>query len=229
MTDTLPPLPLSDEQIQGVVFSVLRRWKDDRAWDRYTRESGPYDVTSLRAEALEIIRAVLRAALPAAQPTVNPPEFQEVSWGVDSVMRPCLGMAVSEYAFRQWAKANGITLIAAAPAQAVTNGVAPVEAPSITDEELTRRFTRCAYPGPNPMYRCNACGAEEFGVRNLLVEHALACSVLATDPPTGTPSDARGAWTCSRCGFRGFWSGGPHECASGVDVPRADQQENDRG
>jgi hypothetical protein len=36
------------------------------------------------------------------------------------------------------------------------------------------------------------------------------------DPPTGTPSDAPGAWTCSRCGFRGFWSGGPHECAAGV-------------
>jgi hypothetical protein len=63
----------------------------------------------------------------------------------------------------------------------LASGVAPVEAPSITDEELTRRFTRCAYPGPNPMYRCNGCGAEEFGVRNLLMEHALACGVGGSD------------------------------------------------
>jgi hypothetical protein len=24
------------------------------------------------------------------------------------------------------------------------------------------------------------------------------------------PSDDPGAWTCNVCGFRGFWSGGPH-------------------
>jgi hypothetical protein len=59
--------------------------------------------------------------LEAAQPTVNPPEFQEVSWGVDSVMRPCLGMAVSEYAFRQWAKDVGIVL--AAPVAQTPAGV----------------------------------------------------------------------------------------------------------
>lgn len=28
-------------------------------------------------------------------------------------------------------------------------------------------------------------------------------------------SEARGAWTCGLCGFRGFWSGGPH-CLGGV-------------
>jgi hypothetical protein len=67
-----------------------------------------------------------RAALPAAQPTVNPPEFQEVSWGVDSVMRPCLGMAVSEYAFRQWAKDVGIVLAAPVAAQPDTSGVQEV-------------------------------------------------------------------------------------------------------
>lgn len=43
---------------------------------------------------------------------VQPPEFQEVSWGVDAVMRPVKGMAVSEYAFRQWAKDVGIVLAA---------------------------------------------------------------------------------------------------------------------
>jgi hypothetical protein len=25
-----------------------------------------------------------------------------------------------------------------------------------------------------------------------------------------TASEERGAWTCGLCGFRGFWSGGPH-------------------
>jgi hypothetical protein len=57
---------LTDKQIQDAVFAVLRRWNDDRAWDRYTRESGPYDVSSLRAEVLEIIRAVL-AITPVAE------------------------------------------------------------------------------------------------------------------------------------------------------------------
>src|SRR5689334_827092 len=36
---------LSDEQIKAEVFAVLRKWKDDCAWDRYTRETGPYDST----------------------------------------------------------------------------------------------------------------------------------------------------------------------------------------
>jgi hypothetical protein len=68
------------------------------------------------------------AALPAAQP-INPPEFQEVSWGVNSVMRPCLGMAVSEYAFRQWAQDVGVVLAAPVAAQP-TSGVQPSPAPS---------------------------------------------------------------------------------------------------
>jgi hypothetical protein len=68
------------------------------------------------------------AALPAAQP-INPPEFQEVSWGVNSVMRPCLGMAVSEYAFRQWAQDVGVVLAAPVAAQP-TSGVQPVEGKS---------------------------------------------------------------------------------------------------
>jgi hypothetical protein len=41
---------------------------------------------------------------------VQPPKFQEATWGVDSVMRPCKSMAVSEYTFREWAAANGIEL-----------------------------------------------------------------------------------------------------------------------
>lgn len=32
-----------------------------------------------------------------------------------------------------------------------------------------------------------------------------AARVIADEPE-------RGAWTCYRCGFRGFWSGGPHDC-----------------
>lgn len=62
---------LTDQQIQAAVFAVLRKWDDVRAWDRYTRESGPYDVSSLRPEVLEIIRAVLAFAdsvTPAAPP-----------------------------------------------------------------------------------------------------------------------------------------------------------------
>lgn len=89
----------------------------------------------------------------------------------------------------------------AARAAVAASGVAPVEAPSITDEELTRRFTRCAYPGPNPMYRCNGCGAEEFGVRNLLMEHALACGVA--------PTQATSKLYC-------------HACAARVDKPCGD-------
>lgn len=50
-------------------------------------------------------------ALPRA---VNPPEFQEATWGVDSVMRPCKSMAITEYAFRQWAEDVGIVLADAA-------------------------------------------------------------------------------------------------------------------
>lgn len=53
---------LSDKQIQDAVFAVLRKWGTDRAWDRYTREVGPYDVTELRPEVFEIIRAVLAVA-----------------------------------------------------------------------------------------------------------------------------------------------------------------------
>lgn len=53
---------LSDKQIQAAVFAVLRKWGTDRAWDRYTREVGPYDVTELRPEVFEIIRAVLAVA-----------------------------------------------------------------------------------------------------------------------------------------------------------------------
>jgi hypothetical protein len=52
-------------------------------------------------------RAASGVALPR---TVSPPEFQEATWGVNSVMRPCKSMAISEYAFRQWAKDVGIVL-----------------------------------------------------------------------------------------------------------------------
>lgn len=64
----------------------------------------------------------------AAVPVVQPPEFQEVSWGVDSTMRPCTGTAVSEYAFREWAKANGVALVAPmARQEPKTDSVYPVQ------------------------------------------------------------------------------------------------------
>jgi len=31
-------------------------------------------------------------------------------------------------------------------------------------------------------------------------------------PPGGVRSDAREAWTCGFCGFRGFWYDSPHDC-----------------
>lgn len=74
---------LSDKQIKDAVFAVLRKWKDDRAWDRYTREVGPYDIGELRPEVLEIIKAVLTAAdgvegrdqQPSSrEPLMNPPK-----------------------------------------------------------------------------------------------------------------------------------------------------------
>jgi hypothetical protein len=121
MTDTLPPLPLSDEQIIAV----------------RKQQSGRYGSGGLEpyADSIAFARAILRAALPAAQPTVNPPEFQEVSWGVNSVMRPCLGMAVSEYAFRQWAKDVGVVLAAPVAAQPDTSGVTPCA--RISEDDLT--------------------------------------------------------------------------------------------
>src|SRR5205085_4626800 len=41
-------------------------------------------------------------------------------------------------------------------------------------------------------------------------------AAMEREQPARTDSDPLGAWTCGRCGFRGFWSGGPHECAAGV-------------
>ena len=60
-----------------------------------------------QSRAREVARSLLASQ---AKQAVQPPEFQEVSWGVDSVMRPCKSMAISEHAFREWAKANSIVL-----------------------------------------------------------------------------------------------------------------------
>lgn len=68
MASAPPQGVMTDEQIREEVFAVLRKWKDERAWDRYTRETGPYDVTVLRAELLEIIKAVLARAAQASSP-----------------------------------------------------------------------------------------------------------------------------------------------------------------
>jgi hypothetical protein len=58
MTDTLPPLPLSDEQIIAV----------------RKQQSGRYGSGGLEpyADSIAFARAILRAALPAAQPTEQP-------------------------------------------------------------------------------------------------------------------------------------------------------------
>lgn len=48
------------------------------------------------------------------EPALTPPEFQEVSWGVDAVMRPVTGLGLSEFAFREWCNANGIALAGSA-------------------------------------------------------------------------------------------------------------------
>jgi hypothetical protein len=84
------PATPTDEAIQKVVFAVLRRWKDDRAWDKYTREVGPYDVTILRPEVLEIIRAVLTAfPSPASTSAPAEPLCADCSSTAERCHRPC--------------------------------------------------------------------------------------------------------------------------------------------
>jgi hypothetical protein len=53
MTDTLPPLPLSDEQIIKISNAHAHQ---------------PWGIGSRQSDAVAFARAVLRAALPAAQP-----------------------------------------------------------------------------------------------------------------------------------------------------------------
>jgi hypothetical protein len=115
MTDTLPPLP--EKLLARIGEYGLAR--TDGVGDPERLHRWQLLIDGIKEYAADYARA----ALPAAQPTVNPPEFQEVSWGVDSVMRPCLGMAVSEYAFRQWAKDVGVVLAAPVAAQPAADGV----------------------------------------------------------------------------------------------------------
>jgi hypothetical protein len=146
MIDTLPPLPpevLDFDQFlnEPPEYEDMRKVREYRHaayahWVKVVdaiREYGKACAALPAAQPEHAIQAlndsllldpdmpVRGVHLEAAQPTVNPPEFQEVSWGVDSVMRPCLGMAVSEYAFRQWAKDVGIVL--AAPVAQTPAGV----------------------------------------------------------------------------------------------------------
>jgi hypothetical protein len=58
---------------------------------------------------------------------------------------------------------------------ALASGVALPQGSSISDEELSRRYTK-ASGGPNPFYRC-VCGASVPGVRNELEDHARTCGV----------------------------------------------------
>lgn len=45
------------------------------------------------------------------------------------------------------------------------------------------------------------------------------------------PSDARNAWTCSLCGFRGFWQGAPHciDAETAALFERVRQRERELG
>lgn len=63
------------------------------------------------------------------------------------------------------------------------------------------------------------------GAYQLAAQLLLAAGNFAAWPPiepalapelSGLPSLA-GAWTCYRCGFKGFWSGGPHDCEGYAD------------
>lgn len=87
------------------------------AFEAWSKANGCGDDLRYKTSCDEYVNLMTHSAWQAwkgraAVPVVQPPEFQEVSWGVDSTMRPCKGMAVSEYAFREWAKANGIALVA---------------------------------------------------------------------------------------------------------------------
>jgi hypothetical protein len=74
------PVALTDAQIQSAVFAVLRKWNTERAWDRYTRETGPYDITELRPEVLEIIRAVLAVATPPTPASEVAQDAARLDW-----------------------------------------------------------------------------------------------------------------------------------------------------
>lgn len=50
---------MTNKEIETAVFAVLKKWKDERAWDKYTREGGPNDAIEVRGELMEIIQAVL--------------------------------------------------------------------------------------------------------------------------------------------------------------------------
>lgn len=85
-------------------------------WDTHVNSpTAKYPLTA--ADKINFARSLLASQ---AKQAVQPPEFQEVSWGVDSVMRPCKSMAISEYAFREWAETNGIALALPAPIEQIT-------------------------------------------------------------------------------------------------------------
>jgi hypothetical protein len=80
--------------------------------DRYLRNNLDDMDYADYSQALDLIYAHAPTKRSDATDAVPEPEFQEVSYGVDAVMRPVKGMAISDYAFRQWAKDVGIMLAA---------------------------------------------------------------------------------------------------------------------
>lgn len=97
MADTPKPM----EGIWTLIAPDGRTWQAEsplRVVAKEQRERVPANV------ALERIMSACDEA------AIDPPEFREVSWGVDSVMRQIKGMAVREYAFREWCEAHGIAL-----------------------------------------------------------------------------------------------------------------------
>lgn len=75
----------------------------------YEGDGSAWKLSMLREKRQEARERIAKALWELCNP-VQPPEFQEANWGVDSVMRPCKSAAVSEYEFRRWAGKNGIAL-----------------------------------------------------------------------------------------------------------------------
>lgn len=53
---------LSDARVAEVVFEVLRKYNRDALWSALSYNSGAYEITRLRPEVMEVIRAVLAEA-----------------------------------------------------------------------------------------------------------------------------------------------------------------------
>jgi hypothetical protein len=88
--------------------NALERMAKERPDECFLKGSGVLKLIG----AIRQLEGELRAlrSPDGAQACIPAPEFQEATWGVDATMRPCKSMAISKYAFREWAEANGIAL-----------------------------------------------------------------------------------------------------------------------